>query len=324
MEKKVIVEEITHLVEVITEQNAAINEHGAYIPQIELDITMGNIRNLYERYSELQKLNSIDAPVSKYVEEKKTVDVLKQVVPEIPVVKAVQPVVAEIVEVQEIPVVVTEQTIVVEEKISETLFTEDISVKEEKKVEPEVVAESPVVVEEKAPVTLFAEDIPVMEEKKIEPAVVEKVQENIVEIIETNEVDEITEKKTKTVKKASVDLFSSSTVTVADKFKGESHSINERFSSSTDKKEKSLADKLHEKPIMDLKAAIGINDKFKFINELFDGNLQAYNECVTKLNGFTSFEEAGTFLDLLKKEYGWANENESFTKLTEMVIRRYL
>lgn len=323
MEKKVIVEEITHLIEVITEQNESINEHRAYIPQIELDITMGNIRNLYERYNELQKLNSLEAPVSKYVEEKKTVEVSKQVVLETPVVKVVSPVVAEIAEVQEIPAVITEQTVVIEEKVSETLFTEVTSVVEEKKVEPAIVAESPAVVEEKAHGSLFEENIPVVEEIKVEPAVVEKVQENIVEIIESKEDDEITEKKTKTVKKVSADLFSSSTVTVADKFKGESHSINERFSSS-DKKEKSLAAKLHEKPILDLKAAIGINDKFKFINELFDGNLQAYNDCVAKLNGFTSFEEAGNFLDSLKGQNSWANENESFTKLTEMVIRRYL
>lgn len=283
MEKKVIADEIKHLIEVITEQNDTIKKHTSYIPQIELDITMGNIRNLYERYNELQKLNSLDAPVSKYVEEKKAFEVAKTVVHEISTEKEVPQVVAEIVEVREIPVVA-------EETVSSTLF-----------------AGTP----------------PVVEEKKEEPVVAEKISKHVSEVNENKEVLEASEKKTKAHKKASADLFSTAATTLADKFKDETKSINEKFSNS-EKKEKSLADKMQEKPIKDLKAAIGINDKFKFINELFDGNLQAYNDCVAKLNAFASFEEAGNFLDGLRVENNWANDNESLATLSDMVIRRYL
>lgn len=291
MEKKVIVEEITHLLEVIAEQTETIGKHKAYIPQIELDIIMRNIRNLYERYNELGKLNTLDAPVTKYVEEKMVAEAAKQVVPEIPAAQVAPPVVAEIVEVREVLPVAAEMPADVENTVAETLFTED---------------------------TLF------VEEKKEEPAVIEEILNPVVEVPEKIEASENAEKKTKLPKKAVADLFSIATnTTIADKFRTENKTLNEKFS-NPDKKGKSIADKLQEKPIKDLKAAIGINDKFKFINELFDGNLQGYNECIDKLNGFVSFEEAGSFLDSLKNQNNWANENESFAKLSDMIIRRYL
>lgn len=275
MEKKVISQEITHLLEVINEQTTLIHSHPSYIPQIELDIVCENIRKLYERFYELQKLNSIEAPVVKFVESVKEKEVIAPVetIIETPAVEAL-----------------------VSEPIAEVKIEEPVD---------ELKAEEPVIV------------------KPIEPDPVKIVEE--LEQLADLTLKEATpepEKKSKSQKKPALDLFNTPT-TIADKFKGENKSLNEKFS-TTEKKEKSIADKLQEKPINDLKGAIGINDKFKFINELFDGNLQAYNDTISKLNSFKSFTEAGSFLDQIKIEYGWANENDSYTKLSDMVIRRYL
>lgn len=73
-----------------------------------------------------------------------------------------------------------------------------------------------------------------------------------------------------------------------------------------------------------LKSLIGINDKFSFINELFDGNLKEYNEAIDSLNGFTQKQEALGFLDQLRSKNLWELGSGTFMKLKEIVEKYYL
>jgi uncharacterized coiled-coil DUF342 family protein len=54
---------------------------------------------------------------------------------------------------------------------------------------------------------------------------------------------------------------------------------------------------LHSKPISDIGAAIGINDKFYFIRELFSGDTRAYQDTIKRLNTSASLGEAMKILD---------------------------
>jgi len=67
--------------------------------------------------------------------------------------------------------------------------------------------------------------------------------------------------------------------TVGDKF-GTEESIHRKIASKSSSK--TVADKLHRNPIKDLKAAIGINEKFLFVNKLFEGNLQNYSAAIAQ------------------------------------------
>ena len=77
-------------------------------------------------------------------------------------------------------------------------------------------------------------------------------------------------------------------------------------------------------PIEHLKQLISINDKFIFINELFDGNLKEYNEAIETLNSFEEKNEALDYLDLLRKKNVWELGSGTFMKLKEIVDRYYL
>ncbi len=88
-------------------------------------------------------------------------------------------------------------------------------------------------------------------------------------------------------------------------------------------KEESVADKLNKTAISDLKEAIGINEKFFFINELFDGNMGDYNKAVDTLNNFSGKDEAMAHLNELKTKYQWDENNEALKQLSELINRRY-
>ena len=85
----------------------------------------------------------------------------------------------------------------------------------------------------------------------------------------------------------------------------------------------SLAPNSRKSDRQDLKTLISINDKFLFINELFDGNLREYNENLEALNGFSDFNSALEFLDILRKKNLWNSESIAFGKLQELVELRF-
>lgn len=71
MEKNIIKEEIIELLEVILEQSEIISGYNKQIPQIEVDIVLSNIRELYEKYKTLEKFNNIENNVPTHLVEVK-------------------------------------------------------------------------------------------------------------------------------------------------------------------------------------------------------------------------------------------------------------
>jgi hypothetical protein len=88
-------------------------------------------------------------------------------------------------------------------------------------------------------------------------------------------------------------------------------------------REKTFGPKIPSERINNLKSAITINDKFMFINELFEGNLREYNETIETLNGFSTLVEAGEFMELLVRKNFWDTGSRAFQKLRELVERRF-
>jgi hypothetical protein len=73
-----------------------------------------------------------------------------------------------------------------------------------------------------------------------------------------------------------------------------------------------------------LKSLISINDKFIFINELFDGNLREYNETIETLNGFRDRRQAFEFFDLIRTRNRWDPSTTAFNKLQEILERKFV
>ena len=85
----------------------------------------------------------------------------------------------------------------------------------------------------------------------------------------------------------------------------------------------SLAAKLQQNPIRDLKSVIGINDKFLFVNELFGGSMEKYNKSIDNLNDLKTLNGALIYLNELKIELQWNSSNEAYQKLKELVSRKF-
>jgi hypothetical protein len=71
------------------------------------------------------------------------------------------------------------------------------------------------------------------------------------------------------------------------------------------------------------KLNININDKFRFINELFSGNANEYQIAMDQLNATTNMHEATVFLNGLKDIYSWKEENELVKNLMSLVAKRF-
>ncbi len=85
-----------------------------------------------------------------------------------------------------------------------------------------------------------------------------------------------------------------------------------------------LGETLTEIPIRDLKKAIGINDRFLFINELFRGDENMYERSIKTINSFSILPEAEYWIQReLKVKLAWNDGNETVKQFTQLVKRRF-
>ncbi|WP_298300608.1 hypothetical protein [Hydrotalea sp.] len=97
-------------------------------------------------------------------------------------------------------------------------------------------------------------------------------------------------------------------------------SLNEKL--KTEKKE--LAATLQEAPIKDLRKAIGINDRYLFVNELFQGDENLFEKSIKTINGFTLYPEASFWIEKeLKQKLNWQDDNETVVAFYQLVKRRF-
>ena len=85
-----------------------------------------------------------------------------------------------------------------------------------------------------------------------------------------------------------------------------------------------LADRLQDAPVKDLKKAIGINDRYLYINELFNGNEAMFERSLKTLNSFSILPEAEFWIQReLKLKMGWKEENPQVQQFIQLVKRRF-
>lgn len=293
MKNEIINNSIRNLTETIKEQQELILSHEGRIPQIELDILMGNVRGLYEKLVELNKINAL--PLN-------------------------HPSTNSVASVPENKTVHTDELIahISVSAEPETIFTESET--------PQI--NSPVAIENDSEILLNTNIVDHIQPEELVVNVETPVEESPAEI--SNEAvmpqASLAKERSKEYSKPSMKMHQTASlfddlVTVGEKFK-ESPSLRDKFSATN--QDNSIADKLLKNPVSDLKKSIGINEKFAFINELFDGDLNSYNEAIDNLNNSNSYENAIAFLKTeLSSKYDWNGESEAFQKLKNLVERRF-
>lgn len=68
---------------------------------------------------------------------------------------------------------------------------------------------------------------------------------------------------------------------------------------------------------------VGINDKFRFINELFSQNSSEYSVALEQINNLANWSEAELYLNSLKNIYGWKENNEVVKYFYSLVKKRF-
>ncbi len=104
--------------------------------------------------------------------------------------------------------------------------------------------------------------------------------------------------------------------------------IGNNGSSSLNDKLKSdiveLKSALNDTPVRDLRKAIGINDRYVFINQLFRGDEVMYERSLKTINGFRILPEAEYWMEReLKVKLGWDENREATRHFYQLVKRRF-
>lgn len=98
------------------------------------------------------------------------------------------------------------------------------------------------------------------------------------------------------------------------------HSMNDRLKENV----KEVAHLLTDAPVRDLRRAIGINDRFVFISDLFRGDEVMYERSIKTINGFRIFPEAEYWIEReLKVKLGWDETKDCTRHFYQMVKRRF-
>ncbi len=72
--------------------------------------------------------------------------------------------------------------------------------------------------------------------------------------------------------------------------------------------------------VSSLREAIGLADKFMLINDLFDGDVDAYEQAIDALDGQTSFEDCMIYIS---EHYVWRAQSDAVQIMMSLLHRRY-
>ena len=102
---------------------------------------------------------------------------------------------------------------------------------------------------------------------------------------------------------------------------GEANSLNDRLAA----REREVSDRLAEEPVTDLRKAVSLNDRFRFVNELFKGDAGLFEEAMRVLNGSPGLEHATAWMESeCFGKLGWNREDDLCVQFVGLVRRRFL
>ena len=200
----------------------------------------------------------------------------------------VEEIVPGVVVLESMPEIETEektQEIVIEEEIHETSVEEKLQAVEHKFTESEINKEPGIEIQEKS-----VDEVP-KQAAKLRPAAIQQELR-----LDDEESVDIHNKRLG-------DLFS------------KEKSVNDSMSFDSSK----LEHKLSNRPVDSLQSAIGINDRFQYIRELFEGSADNFVKTVADLDSMEDIKDA---VDYLQTNFKW-KKNETSLKFVNLIKRRF-
>jgi hypothetical protein len=87
---------------------------------------------------------------------------------------------------------------------------------------------------------------------------------------------------------------------------------------------KELSELLQDTPIKDLRKAFGVNDRYLFINELFNGDEVMFDRSIKTINAFSIYPEAEYWIRReLKVKLAWDDKSTFVIQFDQLVKRRF-
>ncbi len=198
--------------------------------------------------------------------------------------------------------------------LTETSLTSSSSIPTPKEDGKKIAESSKQLMTEEAETELIPEPVketPKKEEAKLEDVKVANEIPKPAEVVEPPKAKNIPPPKKETV------LKSEGTI-IGEKINTEKKSVNERISVN---KEPGNSVTQIGKAVDDVKKAIGLNDRFYFQRELFQGNADLFNQTLDQLNQLESYDSAVQFL---QSNYNWGDENEVAESFLKNIKRRFI
>lgn len=152
-----------------------------------------------------------------------------------------------------------------------------------------------------------------VKEPDIEAAVTEKPVREVVAGVIREAPPAEREEKVRIIKKTSEQSI------IADQYSNRPESFNEKLGSQ--KHEEDVLEILRTKPLSSLDEAIGINDKFLFIREIFNGSTETYNQAIEKLESVGSISDA---MAVIMSYTGDSTGNDAVKQLVDLIKRKFL
>jgi len=181
--------------------------------------------------------------------------------------------------------------IIVEEKIHETAIEEKIKVAENEIKVPEIAK--------------------VPEMAKVAEVVIHEKTENEVSVQEVSTQSVVVQQELQMEDEEPVDIHNKR---LGDSFLKEK-SVNDLMSDDFSK----LEYKLSNRPVSSIQSAIGINDRFQYIRELFEGSTDNFVKTVADLDSMNNIKDA---VNYLQSNFKW-KKNETSLKFVNLIKRRF-
>ncbi len=101
-------------------------------------------------------------------------------------------------------------------------------------------------------------------------------------------------------------------------------SLNDTLRESAPAEPITIAETFHRAQIESIARSISLNQKFRFINQLFNGNTSAYNQAIEEIDTLNNYGQA---LDLISYRYAsqylWDMSSDEVSELVEILKRRF-
>ncbi len=106
---------------------------------------------------------------------------------------------------------------------------------------------------------------------------------------------------------------------LADRYKEGKKFINESLSRNGNQQD--ITSKLQSKPIKNIQSALGINDRFQLIKDLFNGDKESFEKTISTLDEAGNFNDAFSYIN---STFDWDMEDEPVQMLLDLVRRKFI